>query len=79
MAAGGRHCTRGERHRSSGSGQQFRRRKLRETAFAGVATTAAKELARSWDWGTGHLNVQIELTREQHADYFLDTIIEGSA
>jgi len=29
------------------------------------------------DWGTGHLNVQIELTREQHADYFLDTIIEG--
>jgi hypothetical protein len=42
-----------------------------------VAATAAKELARSWDWGTGHLNVQIELTREQHADYFLDTIIEG--
>ena len=30
--------------------------------------------------GTGrtvHLNAQIALTREQHADYFLDTIIEG--
>ncbi len=29
------------------------------------------------DWGTVHLNAQIALTREQHADYFLDTIIEG--
>jgi hypothetical protein len=28
-------------------------------------------------WGTVHLNAQIELTREQHADYFLDSIIEG--
>jgi hypothetical protein len=34
-------------------------------------------ISQRWDWGTGHLNVQIELTREQHADYFLDTIIEG--
>jgi len=29
------------------------------------------------DWGTTHLNAQIELTREQHVDYFLDSIIEG--
>ena len=29
------------------------------------------------DWGTLHLNAQIELTRERHADYFLDTMIEG--
>jgi hypothetical protein len=34
-------------------------------------------VSQRWDWGTGHLNFQIELTREQHADYFLDTIIEG--
>jgi hypothetical protein len=34
-------------------------------------------VSQRWDWGTGHLNVQIELTRQQHADYFLDTIIEG--
>ena len=34
-------------------------------------------VSQRWDWGTGHLNVQIELTREQHVDYFLDTIIEG--
>ena len=29
------------------------------------------------DWGTIHLNTQIELTRQQHADYILDGIIEG--
>jgi hypothetical protein len=28
-------------------------------------------------WGTVHLNAQIALTREQHADYFFSTIIEG--
>ena len=33
--------------------------------------------SQRWDWGTLHLNTQIALTREQHADYFLDTIIEG--
>jgi hypothetical protein len=33
--------------------------------------------SQRWDWGTIHFNVQIELTREQHVDYFLDTIIEG--
>jgi hypothetical protein len=34
-------------------------------------------VSQRWDWGTVHLNAQIALTREQHADYFLDTIIEG--
>ena len=29
------------------------------------------------DWATVHANAQIALTREQHADYFFDTIIEG--
>ncbi len=33
--------------------------------------------SQRWDWGTAHLNAQIALTRDQHADYFLDTIIEG--
>jgi hypothetical protein len=33
--------------------------------------------SQRWDWGTLHLNAQIALTRDQHADYFLDTIIEG--
>ncbi len=34
-------------------------------------------VSQRWELGTVHLNAQIELTREQHADYFLDTIIEG--
>ena len=34
-------------------------------------------VSQRWDWGTAHLNVQLELTRQQHVDYFLDTIIEG--
>jgi hypothetical protein len=34
-------------------------------------------VSQRWNWATVHLNAQIELTREQHADYFLDTIIEG--
>jgi hypothetical protein len=34
-------------------------------------------VSQRWDLGTVHLNAQIELTRERHADYFLDTIIEG--
>ena len=34
-------------------------------------------VSHRWGWGTVHLNAQIELTRQQHADYFLDSIIEG--
>jgi hypothetical protein len=34
-------------------------------------------VSQRWDWGTVHFNEQIALTRQQHADYFLDTIIEG--
>ena len=34
-------------------------------------------VSQRWDWATVHFNAQIELTREQHADYFLDTIVEG--
>jgi hypothetical protein len=34
-------------------------------------------VSQRWDWGTVHLNAQIELTRQRHADYFLDSIIEG--
>jgi hypothetical protein len=34
-------------------------------------------VSQRWDLETVHLNAQIELTGEQHADYFLDAIIEG--
>jgi hypothetical protein len=33
--------------------------------------------SQRWDWGTVHFNAAAALTREQHADYFFDTIIEG--
>ena len=34
-------------------------------------------VSHRWEWGTTHFNAQIELTRQQHVDYFLDTIVEG--
>ena len=34
-------------------------------------------VSQRWNWGTVHLNTQFELTRQQHVDYFLDSIIEG--
>jgi hypothetical protein len=33
--------------------------------------------SQRWDWGKLHLNAQIALTRERHADYFFDAITEG--
>ena len=43
----------------------------------GTGGSLAGIVSQRWDWGTVHLNAQIQLTRDQHADYFLDTIIEG--
>ena len=34
-------------------------------------------VSQRWDWGTVHLNVSGELTRDQHADVFTGIIIEG--
>jgi hypothetical protein len=33
--------------------------------------------SQQWRWTTVHFNAAATLTREQHVDYFLDTIIEG--
>jgi hypothetical protein len=33
--------------------------------------------SQRWDWGTVHLNVAANLTPDQHAEGFLDAIIEG--
>jgi hypothetical protein len=43
----------------------------------GIGAVLNGIVSQRWDWGTTHLNAQIALTRERHADYFLDTIIEG--
>src|SRR5215813_5917792 len=36
-------------------------------------------VSQRWDWGTVHANVVTELTRYQHADFFLGGIVEGPA
>jgi len=43
----------------------------------GAGASLAGILSQRWDWATVHFNTQVALTREQHADYFLDMIIEG--
>ena len=43
----------------------------------GTGAVLNGSVSQRWDWGTVHLNAQIELTREQHTDYFLDSIIQG--
>jgi hypothetical protein len=34
-------------------------------------------ISQRWDWGTAHLNIAAELTRNQRADVFTDLILEG--
>ncbi len=34
-------------------------------------------VSQRWGWAIVHLNLAATLTREQHADYFVDAIIEG--
>src|SRR5204862_6305244 len=43
----------------------------------GTGVSLAGIVSQRWDLGTVHFNAAAALTREQHADYFLDTIIEG--
>jgi hypothetical protein len=48
---------------------------IRDESGTGAIVTGA--VSQRWSWGTVHLNAQIELTREQHADYTFDAIVEG--
>src|SRR6516164_7081178 len=34
-------------------------------------------VSQRWDWGTAHLNIAAELTRDQRANVFTDLIVEG--
>jgi hypothetical protein len=47
------------------------------TGASGVGASLAGIVSQRWDWGTIHLNAGPALTREHHADLFLDAIIEG--
>ncbi|MGX9430663.1 MULTISPECIES: hypothetical protein [Bradyrhizobium] len=47
------------------------------TGDSGVGASWATIVSQRWDWGTIHLNAEMLLTRDHHADVFLGTIIEG--
>jgi hypothetical protein len=40
-------------------------------------TSLASIVSQRFDWGAVHFNLQAELTRDQHADIFVSTILEG--
>jgi hypothetical protein len=46
-------------------------------ADSGVGASVAGIVSQRWEWTTVHFNVATALTRDQHADLFLGTIIEG--
>jgi hypothetical protein len=43
----------------------------------GTGASVAGIVSQRWDWGTVHLNVATNLTRDQRGELFLDAIIEG--
>jgi len=46
-------------------------------ADSGVGMSLAGIASQRWEWTTVHFNVAAAFTRDQHADLFLGTIIEG--
>jgi hypothetical protein len=47
------------------------------TGNSGAGVSWAGIVSQRWDWGTIHFNTEAALTRDHHADVFIDTIIEG--
>jgi len=48
---------------------------VRDEPGAGVGLIGI--VSQQWRWVTLHFNAEAALTRDQHADYVLDTIVEG--
>src|SRR5258708_32610058 len=46
-------------------------------ADSGFGASFGTIISQRWDWGTVHANVVTELTRDNHADFFMGGIIEG--
>ena len=46
-------------------------------ADSGFGASFGTIVSQRWDWGAVHANVVTELTRDQHFDYFVGSIIEG--
>src|ERR1700730_6830425 len=47
------------------------------TGDSRLGASVAGIVSQRWEWGTIHLNATTALTRDQHADLFLGSIIEG--
>ena len=43
----------------------------------GTGASVAGIVSQQWSWATVHFNAAAALTREQHADIFVDVIVEG--
>ena len=43
----------------------------------GAGASLAGIISQQWSWATAHFNAAAALTQEQHADLFVDTIVEG--
>jgi hypothetical protein len=50
---------------------------LPEFGGPGVGVSWNGIVSQRWDWGTGHFNVEANLTPDQHGELLLDVIIEG--
>jgi hypothetical protein len=50
---------------------------LPEIGGSGVGASWTGIVSQRWDWGTVHFNLAGNLTPDQHAEVFVDTIIEG--
>jgi len=44
---------------------------------SGFGASLAGIVSQRWDWGTIHFNAAASLTRDQHGDVFVGTILEG--
>ncbi len=50
---------------------------LPDIGGSGMGLSWAGIVSQRWEWGTVHLNVETNLTPDQHGELFLDAIIEG--
>ena len=50
---------------------------LPDVGGRGVGFEWAFIVSQRWDWGTIHLNIEPELTPDQHGEFVVDAIIEG--
>jgi hypothetical protein len=50
---------------------------LPDVGGSGVGFSWSGIVSQRWEWGTVHLNVETNLTPDQHGELFFDAIVEG--